>query len=200
MTLSSMRDAVQIIASSADAVAALGALWVYRNNSRRERARWAESLYARFYEKPELKIVRDQLDCPAGDMTVSRAINEETSAFTDYLNFFEFVAYLQSSKQLSDTDGQELFVYRLNCLRRHKELLAYVQNKEKWFEYLSKILSMAKVEKVGNQDRKRYLFSYGTLLPRLAPPEIKPTVRRLRHVRHGSIRGRLILETIRKPF
>ena len=50
---------------------------------------------------------------------------------------------------------------------------------------------MAKAEKVGNQDRKRYLFSYGTLLPRLAPPEIKPTVRRLRRVGRGSIRGRL---------
>jgi len=141
MTLSSIRDAVQVIASSAGAVAALGALWVYRNNSRRERARWAESLYARFYEKPELKIIRDQLDCPAGDLTVSRAITEETSAFTDYLNFFEFVAYLQSSKQLSETDVQALFGYYLNCLRRHKELMAYIQNKEKGFEYLSKIFS-----------------------------------------------------------
>ena len=50
---------------------------------------------------------------------------------------------------------------------------------------------MAKAEKTENQDRKRYLFSYGTLLPRLAPPEIKPTVRRLRRVGRGSIRGRL---------
>src|SRR4030095_5519104 len=50
---------------------------------------------------------------------------------------------------------------------------------------------MAKTEKVENHDRKRYLFSYGTLLPRLAPPEIKPTVRRLRRVGRGSIRGRL---------
>jgi gamma-glutamylcyclotransferase (GGCT)/AIG2-like uncharacterized protein YtfP len=50
---------------------------------------------------------------------------------------------------------------------------------------------MAKTEKVENHDRKRYLFSYGTLLPRLAPPEMKPTVRRLRRVGRGSIRGRL---------
>jgi gamma-glutamylcyclotransferase (GGCT)/AIG2-like uncharacterized protein YtfP len=38
---------------------------------------------------------------------------------------------------------------------------------------------------------KRYLFSYGTLLPRLAPPEIKPTVRRLRRVGRGFVRGQL---------
>jgi len=38
---------------------------------------------------------------------------------------------------------------------------------------------------------KRYLFSYGTLLPSLAPPEIKPTVRRLRRVGSGFVRGQL---------
>ncbi len=38
---------------------------------------------------------------------------------------------------------------------------------------------------------KRYLFSYGTLLPSLAPPEIKPTVRRLRRVGRGFVRGHL---------
>jgi gamma-glutamylcyclotransferase (GGCT)/AIG2-like uncharacterized protein YtfP len=50
---------------------------------------------------------------------------------------------------------------------------------------------MAKAENSGHRDGKRYLFSYGTLQPRLAPPEIKPTVRRLRRVGRGFIRGRL---------
>jgi gamma-glutamylcyclotransferase (GGCT)/AIG2-like uncharacterized protein YtfP len=38
---------------------------------------------------------------------------------------------------------------------------------------------------------KRYLFSYGTLLPRLAPEEIRPAVRRLRRVGRGFVRGQL---------
>ncbi len=38
---------------------------------------------------------------------------------------------------------------------------------------------------------KRYLFSYGTLRPRHAPAEIAPTVRLLRRVGRGSVRGRL---------
>ena len=38
---------------------------------------------------------------------------------------------------------------------------------------------------------KRFLFSYGTLQPRHAPSEIAPTVRRLRRVGKGSVRGRL---------
>src|SRR5579859_263506 len=39
--------------------------------------------------------------------------------------------------------------------------------------------------------RKGYVFFYGTLLPRLAPPEIEPTVRKLRRVGPGFIRGQL---------
>jgi hypothetical protein len=141
MSLSSTREAIQILSSIAGIVAAFWALWVYGNNSRRERARWAESLYTRFYEKPELKTVRDQLDIAAGDATVARLVAEETPALTDYLNFFEFVAYLQSSKQLSGTDVQALFGYYLDCLRRHKDVVGYIRNKEKGFEYLSKIMS-----------------------------------------------------------
>lgn len=130
-----------IVYSMVGTVAAIGALLVYRNNSKRERARWAEGLYTRFYEKPELKKVRDQLDCVAGDAGVASLVSEESSALTDYLNFFEFVAYLQSSKQLSRTDVHALFGYYLDCLRRHKDVVGYIRNKEKGFEYLSKIIS-----------------------------------------------------------
>lgn len=130
-----------IVYSMVGTVAAIGALLVYRNNSKRERARWAEGLYTRFYEKPELKKVRDQLDCVAGDAGVASLVSEESSALTDYLNFFEFVAYLQSSKQLSRTDVQALFGYYLDCVRRHKDVVGYIRNKEKGFEYLSKIIS-----------------------------------------------------------
>lgn len=38
---------------------------------------------------------------------------------------------------------------------------------------------------------KRYLFSYGTLSPRLAPAEIKPTVRQFRRVGKGFVHGQL---------
>lgn len=41
------------------------------------------------------------------------------------------------------------------------------------------------------RSRDRYLFSYGTLQPKLAPPEIAPTVRQFRRVGKGSVRGRL---------
>jgi gamma-glutamylcyclotransferase (GGCT)/AIG2-like uncharacterized protein YtfP len=43
----------------------------------------------------------------------------------------------------------------------------------------------------GRTQRKGYLFSYGTLLPKHAPREIAPTVRKLRRVGQGFVRGRL---------
>jgi gamma-glutamylcyclotransferase (GGCT)/AIG2-like uncharacterized protein YtfP len=50
---------------------------------------------------------------------------------------------------------------------------------------------MSKSENGADRGRKHYLFSYGTLLPRLAPAEIRPTVQRLRRVGKGFVRGQL---------
>ena len=141
VTLEIIKTIVQALSSIAGIIAAFWALWVYRSNSRRERARWAESLYARFYERSELKALRDQLDCAPGEPLIASLVAAEPSTLTDYLNFFEFVAYLQSSKQLSYSDVQAMFGYYLECLRRHKEVVEYIYNKEKGFEYLRKILS-----------------------------------------------------------
>src|SRR5258708_20900133 len=38
---------------------------------------------------------------------------------------------------------------------------------------------------------KRYLFSYGTLLPQRAPAEIAPVVRHMRRIGPGKVRGRI---------
>lgn len=140
MSLESAKTIVQILSALVTAMAAIGALLVYRSNSRRERARWAESLYARFFERSELKMIRDKLDCLRGNPDVRRLVTEESAALTDYLNFFEFVAYLRSSNQLSETDIEALFGYYLDCLRRHPEVADYVRNREKGFEYLREIL------------------------------------------------------------
>jgi hypothetical protein len=140
VSLEFAKTIIQILSALVAAIAAIGALTVYRANSRRERARWAESLYARFFERSELKAIREQLDCAPGEAGVADLVAQESPALTDYLNFFEFVAYLESSKQLSRTDVQALFGYYLDCLRRHAAVAAYIRNKEKGFEYLRKAL------------------------------------------------------------
>lgn len=50
---------------------------------------------------------------------------------------------------------------------------------------------MSRATNTRHTGRQGYMFIYGTLSPRLAPPEIEPTVRKLRRVGRGFIRGRL---------
>ena len=131
---------IQTGSSIAGITAAFWALRVYHSNSRRERARWAEDLYSRFYEKEGLKQVRDMLDCDAGNARVAQLVADESPAWTDYLNFFEFVAYLQESKQLSQQDVEALFSYYLECLKKHPEVAAYVRDQTKGYENLRRQL------------------------------------------------------------
>jgi hypothetical protein len=141
LSLDTVVKLVQIGSYVAGAIAALSAFGVYKGNSRRERARWAENLYSKFFEQKELKKVRDLLDTDADDTQVREFVTKEASDWTDYLNFFEFVAYLQSSKQLLERDVQALFGYYLECLKRHRSVLEYIQNEDKGFDYLRQLLA-----------------------------------------------------------
>lgn len=140
MPLDLVVKGVQILSYITGAAAAVSAFFVYRNNSRRERARWVESLYSRFFEKGELKQVRDTLDCESEDAKVIALVGEEGSAWTDYLNFFELVAYLQESKQVAREDVKALFEYYIGCLRRHRAVMDYIGDQSKGFKYLRKLL------------------------------------------------------------
>ncbi|HEY4054121.1 MAG TPA: hypothetical protein VGL74_10270 [Terriglobales bacterium] len=141
MYLDQVVKVVQIFSYVAGATAALFAYFVYRSNSRRERARWVENLYSRFFEKNELKQIRDALDCAADDARVNALVQEEDAAWTDYLNFFELVAYLRESKQLEEADVTALFQYYLGCMERHRTVMAYINDETKGFKYLRKLVS-----------------------------------------------------------
>ena len=79
-------------------------------------------------------------DTSVGEPQVSQLVTAESSAWTDYLNFFEFVAYLQSSNQLHKEDVAALFSYYLGCLKKHADVVGYIRNKEKGYEYLRRTL------------------------------------------------------------
>ena len=77
-------------------VAVAGFVWavvVYRNNSKLERAKWALTLYEKFFELPDLKEIRDILDCDVDNENVNSLVLGAGSKFTDYLNFFEAVRF-----------------------------------------------------------------------------------------------------------
>jgi hypothetical protein len=141
VSLDSVLKVVQIGAYAAGAISALCALKVYFSNARRERAHWVESLYSRFYEKQELKDMREKLDCEAGTPEIRKLVSEEKQEWTDYLNFFELVAYLQESEQIEKEDVDALFRYPLSCLKRHPEVIAYVRDEANDYQSLNRKLS-----------------------------------------------------------
>jgi len=132
------------IASVGTLAAALFALSVYKQNSRLERARWASSLYEKFFEKDDLKFMRDALDCSVDSDEVSQTVANEDARFTDYLNFFEYIAFLKDSKQLQLSEVEGLFGYYLDCLERHQSVKTYIANPEKGFEGLAKLIGARK--------------------------------------------------------
>jgi hypothetical protein len=141
MCLDDVLKIAQIVSSLVAAGSALGAVFVYWRKARGERARWAENLYSRFFEKQELKEIRNILDCDPGTPEVAALVTNESPQWTDYLNFFELVAYLEESRQLKARDVKALFEYYLGCLKKHQPVMNYIVDESNGFEHLRKFLS-----------------------------------------------------------
>ncbi|HUH62000.1 MAG TPA: hypothetical protein VLZ50_03335 [Terracidiphilus sp.] len=141
MSLDSWKTIAEIASYCIGIVAVVVAVGTYRANSRRERAKWAIQLYEKFYESDHYRTMRDNFDCSADGQAVRDIIESEDSAFTDYLNFFETVAFLVTRKQLSKDDVLSLFHYYLRCLKRHRSVMNYLNEREKGFEHLNEFLN-----------------------------------------------------------
>jgi hypothetical protein len=134
------KNIAQLASYAVGIVATVLAVWTYRSNSRRERAKWAVQLYEKFYETELYKEMRDQLDCAPESEEVGKIVKAESFAFTDFLGFFELVAVLVDNKQLSKKDVLDLFDYYLGCLRRHSAVAVYIDDPAHGFEHLSRFL------------------------------------------------------------
>lgn len=114
--------------------------WGYRLERQRRRRDWAFRLFEIFFVQNGFKRVREILDSPPGAAEVAIIVGGEASEFTDYLNFFEFVAYLLESKELRESDFKALLGYYFDCLKRHTPIRAYIEDKGKSFEHLDQRL------------------------------------------------------------
>jgi len=134
-----MIEILKTIAAMIVAGTALWGIYVYFTNSRLRRAEWLASLYEKFYERPELKVVREVLDCEGGQSAaIDKLVSEETAEFSDYLNFFEFVAVLRKSGQLTQEEIEDLFHYYLDCIENCRAVRAYIA--KKGYEQLDRLL------------------------------------------------------------
>jgi hypothetical protein len=75
---------------------------------------------------------------------VEQLVAKEGPQFTDYLNFFEFIAFLRTTEQLGDSEVEYLFGYYLNCLNRHADVRKYILNLENGYEGLAKLIGKRK--------------------------------------------------------
>lgn len=127
------------VATIGGLIAAFLAISTFRQNVKLSRAKWMKELYEKFYEREELKSVRDQLD--SGDeQGIAKLVIQETSSFTDYLNFFEFLAHLEESGQVKREDMLGIFGYYLENLKSSRSVLAYIKDSTKGFEKLRNVL------------------------------------------------------------
>jgi len=129
------------ISSLMGAGAVLGAVRIYYRKSALERVTWLSSLYSKFYEAPDLKRIRKALDDnPPGAAEVVELVRNEDADLTDYLNFFEFMAYLEACGQLTKRDVVALFDYYLRLLSKHKDVREYVVEGRNGYDYLKKLV------------------------------------------------------------
>jgi hypothetical protein len=135
-------------------VAATLATWNYRRNAQTRRAEWLFTLYQKFFEEAPHKRIRRMLDYSADPdvqklgscldgSAPDRDLEEE---LVDYLNFFEFVAGLQHSGQLTLDEVDQLFNYYLGNLLNERSGLVRGYVREQGFEQLSTLLDKMETE------------------------------------------------------
>lgn len=102
-------------------------------------------MYEKFYEEPDLKKMREALDCEANAESVRTLVEDESPRLTDYLNFFELLAVLHKSNQITDAAIEDMFGYYLDCIQKQTMLMSYLRNTaESGFEQLARYLSIRK--------------------------------------------------------
>jgi hypothetical protein len=119
--------------------AAFWAVYTYHQSVKLSRARWMKELYEKFYEQQQLKPVREQLDS-GNEQAISKLVSEEDPSFTDYLNFFEFLGYLEESGQVERAEMLGIFGYYLESLKSCPPVIAYIKDPTKGFEKLRRVL------------------------------------------------------------
>jgi hypothetical protein len=120
------------------AIALIVGIFSFRRNVRLERARWATQLGREFFS-PTYRDIREAVDSP--DTSAILLLTEtEPPEFTEFLNFFEMLAYLKNGKQIKDADVRAIFGYYLGAFRNHPKLISYIEDPLKSYGELATLL------------------------------------------------------------
>jgi hypothetical protein len=127
----------------------------YRYQVSLERMKWLQQLYDNFYNSERYKEIRQLIDfddlgtlvqllkrSDAAPREVRPAERGQIDQFTDYLNFFEWIGYLEKERQLTIKHIDTMFKYylvRLMQVDGHQELRQYI--KGHGYEELHRLLN-----------------------------------------------------------
>jgi len=138
-----LKNIIAALAVVVGALSAYFALKTFHHNTRTKAAEFLSNLHKSFFVDETYKKVRSVLDddSEGAEITLSKFIKEEPPEFTDFLNFFELVAYMGSEKTLSKKDVEALLGYYLQTLSDKPLLRKYIQDKKNGFEHLDMLLT-----------------------------------------------------------
>ncbi|HXB21247.1 MAG TPA: hypothetical protein VNV88_07700 [Candidatus Solibacter sp.] len=136
-------------------ITALIAYKSYAHQNNLERLKWLQQLYDSFYNQDRYKSVRQKIDFNDVEGLFSLLLRSNTEPqsmrfeerkqldeFTDYLNFFEWIAFLESKGQLSFEDVDSMFNYylkRVMQVDQDQQFRKYIQHAG--YEKLHKLLN-----------------------------------------------------------
>ena len=140
-----------ILLAAVPIVTLVFAVRTYRLNSRTKVAEFLLKLHQSFFVDATYSKMRQTLDdeSPTGPATIAALVAQEPIDFTDFLNFFELVAYMSKRGDLRQPDVDALFGYYLRILTTNPDLHAYITIKSKSFEHLNALLDRFKATENG---------------------------------------------------
>jgi gamma-glutamylcyclotransferase (GGCT)/AIG2-like uncharacterized protein YtfP len=158
------KDAVQALATVLASLSFLYGIMKYRGTVQLKRAEWLHKLFLSFYEQTRYRQIRELLDGRQRNPgeTALQAVTRlhKESELDDYLNFFEFLAGLQTLGQMRKKDVLILFEYWIQRLRCDPDIAEYIRRFG--YENLSKLLPKSPLAIA-------HIFVYGTLM---SPAEV----------------------------
>lgn len=103
---------------------------------------WLFELYQRFYGDLDLKRMRVRIDWGDTDFCLKeeRENAELLGQLDDFLNFFEFLAYLRERGELKEIEITTMFDYPLQKIAEDKALTQYIRRQENGYEKLPGLL------------------------------------------------------------
>ena len=121
MNLDDAADIFTIVGAVAAVVLALSvvaAFMQYTRGLKVQRAQWLVDLFGRFYERGAYQEVRGLIEGSEKGQLLSAANDDPDleQKLTDYLNFFELVAYLEGIGELKRQDVDAMFKYWIDNL------------------------------------------------------------------------------------